>query len=133
MGPRPRSYAQRTPKKMVAAALRSALSDRAAEGKVLVVEGWDFPAPRTRDAAAALTTLGLTGRVLLVLDRDQESVAKSFRNLPRVHLILPSELNAYDVLCSDWVVFTRDNLPGGAAEAEPPAATEPAEEVADTE
>ncbi len=114
MGPKPRSYAQRTPKKMVAAALRSALSDRAAEGKVVVVDGWDFPAPKTRDARVALAALGLTGRVLLVLDREQEDAAKSFRNLPKVHLILPSELNAYDVLCSDWVVFTRDNLPAGS-------------------
>jgi large subunit ribosomal protein L4 len=113
MGPKPRSYAQRTPKKMVALALRSALSDRASEGRVAVVDGWDFPAPKTKDAKAALAALGFTGRVLLVVDREQESVAKSFRNLPTVHLILPSELNAYDVLCSDWVVFTKDNLPGG--------------------
>ena len=117
MGPRPRSYAQRTPKKMVALALRSALSDRAADGKVVVVDGWDFAAPKTKDGKAALGALGLTGRVLIVLDRDQEAAAKSFRNLPKVHLILPSELNAYDVLCSDWVVFTRDNLPGAGAAA----------------
>ncbi len=129
MGPKPRSYTQRTPKKMIALALRSALSDRAAEGKVVVVEGWDFPAPRTKDAHAALAALGLTGRVLLVLDREQEAAAKSFRNLPKVHLILPSELNAYDVLCSDWVVFTRDNLPGGApaAPVEAPATEAAAE------
>ena len=114
MGPRPRSYAQRTPKKMVAAALRSALSDRAAEGKVVVVDAWNFSAPKTRDAKAALAALGVNGRVLVVLDRGQEAAAKSFRNLPKVHLILPSELNAYDVLCSDWVVFTADNLPTGA-------------------
>ncbi len=114
MGPKPRSYAQKTPKKMVAAALRSALSDRASEGKVVVVDGWSFDAPKTRDARVALDALGLNGRVLLVLDREQEAAAKSFRNLPKVHLILPSELNAYDVLCSDWVVFTRDNLPTGA-------------------
>ena len=114
MGPKPRSYAQRTPKKMVAAALRSALSDRAAEGKVVVVDGWDFDAPKTRDARVALAALGLTGRILLVLDREQEAAAKSFRNLPKVHLILPSELNAYDVLCCDWVVFTKDNLPDAA-------------------
>jgi len=115
MGPKPRSYAQRTPKKMVALALRSALSDRAADGKVVVVDSWDFSAPRTRDARMALAALGLSGRVLLVLDRDNEMAAKSFRNLPKVHLILPSELNAYDVLCSDWVVFTRSNLPGADA------------------
>ena len=116
MGPRPRSYAQRTPKKMVALALRSALSDRAAGGRIVVVDGWDFAAPRTRDAKAALAALGVDGRVLVVLDREQEAAAKSFRNLPDVHVILPSELNAYDVLCSDWVVFTRGNLPGGAGE-----------------
>jgi large subunit ribosomal protein L4 len=127
MGPKPRSYAQRTPKKMVAAALRSALSDRAAEGKVVVVDSWDFPAPKTRDARIALETLGLTGKVLLVLDREQEDAAKSFQNLPKVHLILPSELNAYDVLCSDWVVFTKDNLPtGSGTPATPQDATAPA-------
>ncbi|MGH9266503.1 MAG: 50S ribosomal protein L4, partial [Acidimicrobiales bacterium] len=125
MGPRPRSYVQRTPKKMVALALRSALSDRAAEGKVVVVDGWSFDRPRTRDAKAALETLGLTGRVLIVLDREQEAAAKSFRNLPKVHLILPSELNAYDVLCSDWVVFTRDNLPGAPVTTHADAPVEP--------
>ena len=119
MGPKPRSYAQRTPKKMVAAALRSALSDRAAEGKVVVVDGWDLPAAKTREARIALETLGLTGRVLVVLDREQDDVARSFRNLPKVHLILPSELNAYDVLCCDWVVFTKDNLPAGSGAAAP--------------
>jgi large subunit ribosomal protein L4 len=112
MGPKPRSYAQRTPKKMVALALRSALSDRAADGKVVVVDAWNFTAPRTKDAKAALAALGLSGRVLVVLDRDNEAAAKSFRNLPKVHLILPSELNAYDVLCCDWIVFTRDTVPG---------------------
>jgi large subunit ribosomal protein L4 len=125
MGPKPRSYAQRTPKKMVALALRSALSDRAADGKVVVVDSWNFDAPKTRDARIALAALGVSGRVLLVLDREEEAAAKSFRNLPKVHLILPSELNAYDVLCSDWVVFTRATLPGTADEpapAEPTAA-----------
>jgi large subunit ribosomal protein L4 len=114
---------------MVALALRSALSDRAAEGKVVVVDGWDFPVPRTKDAKAVLDALGLTGRVLLVIDREQEAAAKSFRNLAKVHLILPSELNAYDVLCSDWVVFTRDNLPGGGEEPAPAPApgAQPAE------
>ncbi|HTJ76156.1 MAG TPA: 50S ribosomal protein L4 [Acidimicrobiales bacterium] len=121
MGPKPRSYAQRTPKKMVALALRSALSDRAADGKVVVVDSWNFDAPKTRDARIALAALGASGRVLLVLDREDEVAAKSFRNLPKVHLILPSELNAYDVLCSDWVVFTRATLPGTAGEPAPAA------------
>ena len=123
MGPKPRSYAQRTPKKMVALALRSALSDRAADGKVVVVDRWDFAAPKTRDARLALASLGVSGRILVVLSRDDEMAAKSFRNLPKVHLILPSELNAYDVLCCDWIVFTRDNLPGADALAAPSAAT----------
>jgi large subunit ribosomal protein L4 len=103
--------------------LRSALSDRAADGKVVVVDSWSFDAPKTREARVALAALGVSGRVLLVLDREEEAAAKSFRNLPKVHLILPSELNAYDVLCSDWVVFTRATLPGNTGEA---AATEPA-------
>jgi large subunit ribosomal protein L4 len=126
MGPKPRSYAQRTPKKMVALALRSALSDRAADGKVVVVESWNFDAPKTRDARIALAALGVSGRVLVVLDREEEAAAKSFRNLPKVHLILPSELNAYDVLCSDWVVFTRATLPGTAGEPASAADTETA-------
>jgi len=116
LGPKPRDYSQRTPKKMIKAALRSALSDRASEGKVVVVDGWNFDAPKTRDARVALDALGLTGRVLLVLDREQETAAKSFRNLPKVHLILPSELNAYDVLCCDWVVFTKATLPTSATD-----------------
>jgi large subunit ribosomal protein L4 len=121
-GPKPRSYRQRTPKKMIQLALRSALSDRAAEGKVAVVETWDFAAPRTKDAKAALGALGLDGKVLVVLGPDDENAAKSFRNLPDVHVLPASELNAYDVLCSDWVVFTSATLPG-SAEAAPAADT----------
>lgn len=127
LGPKPRSYGQRTPKKMVQLALRSALSDRAAEGRVGVVDAWPMPTPSTKDAKRALAMLGLTGRVLVVLDRDQESVRKAFRNLPDVHTILASELNAYDVLCSDWVVFTRSNVPtvaDGGSDAGPAPARE---------
>jgi large subunit ribosomal protein L4 len=83
---------------------------------VAVVEAWDFEAPKTKDAKAALAALGFEGRVLLVLDRDDEVAYKSFRNLGReVQVILAPELNAYDILCNDWVVFTRSTLPGGAA------------------
>jgi len=114
LGPKPRSYAQRTPKKMVSLALRSALSDRAAMGRVGVVEGWDFPTPKTKDAKKALAMLGLTGKVLVVLDRDQDAVERSFRNLQEVKTILASELNAYDVLCCDWIVFTQSNIPAAA-------------------
>ena len=131
MGPKPRDYTQKTPKKMVQLALRSALSDRAGEGKIAVVDAWDFIAPKTHEAKDAIEALGLTGKVLIVLDRDEETAYKSFRNLPDVHAILSGELNAYDILCCDWVVFTRATLPGAAqtgaaSEAAATAATEPA-------
>ncbi len=108
LGPKPRSYRQRTPKKMVQLALHSALSDRAAEGKVVVVDNWAFDAPKTKEAKAVLRALDLEGqgKVLVVVERGADAVAKSFRNLPDVHLVLDSELNAYDVLCADAVVFT---------------------------
>ena len=112
LGPKPRSYEQKTPKKMIKAALASALSDRAAEGKVIVVESWAFDAPGTKAAAKALKAVGATGPVLVVLDRDDENAVLSFRNLPHVHMITPGELNAYDVLSNEYVVFTTGTLPG---------------------
>lgn len=116
LGPKPRSYAQRTPKKMVKLALRSALSDRNAEGKVLVVDSWGFDAPSTKAAVAALADLGVEGRSLIVLEPGDTDAWKSFRNLgDKVHTILASELNAYDVLVSDWVIFTEATLPTAAA------------------
>ena len=121
LGPKPRSYAQRTPKKMVRLALRSALSDRAAEGRVAVVDRWTFDTPKTRDAKAALEALGIEGRVLVVLRNDDMAAALSFRNLPEVHLIETGQLNAYDVLVSDWVLFTSDSLPGSDVVASPAA------------
>jgi large subunit ribosomal protein L4 len=127
LGPKPRSYRQKTPKKMVRLALRSALSDRAAEGKVVVIDRWDFEAPRTKDAAAALEALGVAGRALVVLGPDDVNAALSFRNLPAVHLVDGSELNAYDVLVSDYVVFTRESLPTAPAGAAPAPAEDEAE------
>ncbi|MEX2659109.1 MAG: 50S ribosomal protein L4 [Acidimicrobiales bacterium] len=112
LGPKPRSYAQKTPKKMIRAALISALSDRAAEGKVAVVADWRFDAPKTATAAAGLKALGVEGRVLVVLSPADELAAKSFRNLPQVHVLTPGQLNAYDILCCDWVVFSQETLPG---------------------
>lgn len=116
-GPKPRDYRQRTPKKMVSLALRSALSDRAAEQKVMVVDDWGIAEPKTKAAKQVLASLGLrdTGgrddRVLLVLFRTEEAAWKSFRNLGRrVQIILPEELNAYDVLVNDWIVFSRATL-----------------------
>lgn len=111
LGPKPRSYQQKTPKKMISLALRSALSDRANDGKVVVVDSWGFDKPSTKAAVAALAGLGVDGRVLVVVGRDDAATALSFRNLPEVQLIAPGELNAYDVLCNDWVVFTQELLP----------------------
>jgi large subunit ribosomal protein L4 len=116
MGPRPRNYAQKTPKKMVKLALRSALSDRAAEGRVLVVDRWGWDTPRTKDAVAALQALGVDGRALVVLGVGDDVAWKSFRNLPQVHVIEVGQLNAYDVLVSDCVIFTSDTLPTGGDE-----------------
>ena len=119
LGPKPRSYAQRTPKKMIRLALHSALSDRHAEGKVLVVEQWGFDGPKTRDAKAALAALGIAGtKALVVVDRDDESAILSFRNLPEVQLIETAELNAYDVLCNEWIVFTEATLPRAKPDTE---------------
>ncbi|MFP5326858.1 MAG: 50S ribosomal protein L4, partial [Acidimicrobiia bacterium] len=117
-GPKPRDYSQKTPKKMIQLALRSALSDRAADGKVVVVDAWSFDAPKTKDAIAALAALGVERKVLVVLDRDDEVAYKSFRNVPDVQIILRSELNAYDVLCNDWIVFTQATLPAAKANEE---------------
>ena len=111
LGPKPRSYAQKTPKKMIKLALRSALSDRASEGKVIVVDEWNFATPSTKGAVAALTALGIEGKILLVLDRGDVAAWKSFRNLGEVHIIETAELNTYDVLVSDFVVFTKSTLP----------------------
>ena len=147
LGPRPRNYEQRTPKKMVRLALHSALSDRAADGKVVVVDDWGWDKPRTKGAIAALAALGIEGKVLVVVQRSEMNVALSFRNLSHVHVLEVGELNAYDVLCSDVVVFTRATLPvaepmGKAArraQAQPTAdkteaaAETEAEAVADTE
>jgi large subunit ribosomal protein L4 len=112
-GPKPRKYDQKTPKKMIKAALRSALSDRAADGKIIVVDSWGFEAPKTKDAKKVLSALGIEGKALVVVDIDDTNTIKSFLNLPEVQLIESRELNAYDVLCSDYVVFSQSTLPGG--------------------
>jgi large subunit ribosomal protein L4 len=118
--PKPRSYRQRTPKKMIRLALASALSDRRADDKVMVLDGWGIDAPSTKAAREVLGKLGVDGRVLVVLTRDEADVAvwKSLRNLQDVHVLTAGELNAYDVLVSDWVIFTQASLPAAR-----PAAT----------
>ena len=111
-GPVPRDYSQRTPKKMKAAALRGALSDRARNGKLHVVSGFvDGETPSTKAAMAALrATAGDAKRVLVVLSGDDELNLLSLRNVPEVHLLEAGQLNTYDVLVSDEVVFTTDAL-----------------------
>ncbi|HIL05444.1 MAG TPA: 50S ribosomal protein L4 [Acidimicrobiia bacterium] len=112
-GPKPRSYRQKVNKKMTRLALHSALSDRAHSERVVVIDEWRFDTPRTKDAISALTSLGLDGKVMMVVTANDDTAVRSFRNLPSVQLVEAGELNAYDVLCSDWLVFTRETLPGG--------------------
>ena len=111
LGPKPRKYSQRTPQNMVQLAVRSALSDRMSENKVVVVEDWGFASPSTKAASAAISALGMSGRVMIVLERKDENAWKSFRNLTDVHVLSTPELNAYDILCNDWIVFTKASLP----------------------
>ena len=110
MGPKPRDYSQKTPKKMKRLALYSALSDRALDDSVLVVENWKFEQPKTKEARDALEAIGANGKVLLVVDDANVNARKSFRNLANAHVISPMQLNVFDVLVSDVVVFTKENL-----------------------
>jgi large subunit ribosomal protein L4 len=110
-GPQPRDYTQKTPKKMKGAALRGALSDRAREGRVHVVSAFvDGDAPKTKAAMATLAAITQAKRVLVVLDRDDVLNWVSLRNLPQVHIIEAGQLNTYDVLVSEEVVFTETAL-----------------------
>ena len=111
LGPKPRSYAQNTPKNMIRLALRSALSDRAAEEKVVVIDEYTWTEPKTQDAVAALKALGIEGTVLVVLGDEDFEAALSFRNLPHVTPVAKGELNAYDIIKTDWILFTDDTLP----------------------
>ena len=114
-GPRPRSYAQKVNKKMIQLALNSALSDRAQSERLVVVDAWKFTTPKTKDALQAIEALKLVGKVLMVVDEQDQMAARSFRNLPNVQLVQCNELNAYDILCCDWLVFTQATLPGSEA------------------
>ena len=107
-GPTPRNYSQRTPKKMKAAALRGALSDRARDGRIHVVTSFcASEAPSTKAAISALAAVGAEGDLLAVVTRDEESSWLSLRNLPHVMVVAPDQLNTYDVLVNDRVVFTQ--------------------------
>ncbi|HZU55868.1 MAG TPA: 50S ribosomal protein L4 [Actinocrinis sp.] len=107
-GPVPRDYSQRTPKKMKAAALRGALSDRARNGRVHVIDAFDVAEkPHTKTALGAIRELTDRKHVLVVLGREELNAWKSLRNLPEVHLLHADQLNTYDVMVSDDVVFTK--------------------------
>jgi large subunit ribosomal protein L4 len=126
-GPQPRSYAQRTPKKMVAAALRGALSDRAREGRIHVVESLvSGDTPSTKSALAAIRSLVHDrANFLLVLERSDAVTWLSLRNAVEVHIVAVDQLNTYDVLASDDVVFIRgayDMFVGGTGSADAPVA-----------
>ncbi|GAA4908073.1 large subunit ribosomal protein L4 [Stackebrandtia albiflava] len=118
-GPVPRDYSQRTPKKMKAAALRSALSDRAANERVFVVtELLEGDTPKTKAALTGLRNVTDVKRVLVVVDREDERTWLSLRNEQSVHLLHADQLNTYDVLVNDAVVFTKpafDAFVGGKA------------------
>src|ERR1700759_5179166 len=110
-GPTPRDYSQRTPKKMIAAALRGALSDRARNGRIhAVTELVEGQTPSTKSAKAFLGTLTDRKQVLVVIGHTDEAGAKSVRNLPGVHVLSPDQLNTYDVLKADDVVFSVEAL-----------------------
>jgi len=122
-GPTPRDYSQRTPKKMKAAALRHALTDRARNNRIHVVSGLiEGESPSTKAAKTLFGKISERKNLLLVIDRADEVAWLSARNLPQVHILEPGQLNTYDVLVSDDVVFTQaafDRFVGnGAAETE---------------
>ncbi|OBF56364.1 50S ribosomal protein L4 [Mycobacterium sp. 852002-53434_SCH5985345] len=128
-GPKPRDYAQRTPKKMIVAALRGALSDRARNGRIhAVTELVSGQTPSTKNARAFLGTLTDRKKVLIVIGRSDEAGAKSVRNLPGVHILTPDQLNTYDVLRSDDVVFSVEAL-NAYISAQAGASTASTEEV----
>ncbi len=109
-GPKPREYDKKVPKKMKRFALRSALTDRAREGRITVVDGLSFEAPSTKDAVGVLEGLKIDGLVLLVLSGPDQVVERSFRNLSLVRIAYPGNLGTHEVLYADWIVFTKDAL-----------------------
>ena len=106
-GPKPRDYSQRTPKKMKAAALRVALSDRARNDRLHVVDAFAADIPSTKSALTAIKAVTERKNVLVVLGREEITAWLSLRNLPEVHLLHADQLNTYDVLVSDDVIFTQ--------------------------
>ena len=110
-GPKPRKYDQRTPKKMKAAALRGALTDRANDGRLKVVTSFvSGDVPSTKSAKQTLQALAVDGAVLAVVAREEDVSWLSLRNIPTVNIVAPDQLNTYDVLVSDYLVFTATAL-----------------------
>ncbi len=115
-GPKPRDYSQRTPKKMKRLALRSALSARAAEGQIKVVETFDiWDEPKTKKAVALLEAMGVTGKVLLIAEDHERTAITSFRNLAHVTAINLGQANTYDVVWADTVIMSKGTLELGQA------------------
>jgi large subunit ribosomal protein L4 len=138
LGPKPRSYEQRTPKKMIRLALLSALSDMAETERVIVLTDWEIEEPDTRAAAVILKKLRATGSVLCVLANDEIDIALSLRNIPEASITTHAELSAHDVVRADWIVFTERTLPASPSDFSgthlreaPPAPTKPAKPEAD--
>ena len=131
LGPKPRSYRQHTPKKIVRLALFSALSDRAATARLALVDQWGWEEPKTKDAVSALRKLRIRGTVLVVLADDEMVAVRSSANLPDVQTTTYGQLSAHDVLRSDWILFSDRTLPGPS---EGPGDTEAvdADDTADT-
>jgi large subunit ribosomal protein L4 len=127
LGPKPRSYAQHTPKKMVRLALLSALSDRADIGRVAVLDEWGIEEPDTREAATILRKLRLKGSVLVVLANDQVNLALSLRNLPEASITTHAELSAHDVIKADWLLFSDRTLPTSPSDFSGTHSVEPVE------
>lgn len=109
-GPEPRDYSQRTPRKMKRLALRSALSARASEEAIKVIDSFEWSVPRTSEAAALLTALGIDGKALIVLTSLDETAGLAFRNLPQVMITEPGQLTAYDVMWATQVLLTSQTV-----------------------
>ena len=129
-GPQPRDYSQRTPKKMKAAALRGALSDRNRFGRIHVLDSIvTGDAPSAKEAAKVFADLTERPNLLVVIERGDDVTYKSVRNLPNVHVLVSDQLNTYDVLCADDIVFTQAALDAFVAASEKGAkADQPAKE-----
>lgn len=109
-GPKPRDYSQRTPKKMKRLALRSALSARASESAIKVVEDFGWDAPRTKSAAALLASMGVDGKVLVVLDKSDVNAQRAFRNIPSVRLAEAGHVTTYDVMWAEDLIFSASTV-----------------------